>query len=218
MTPKKNIVRKPVHTLPDGSPIPRLGPDFTDREAAFITWYTYPGTEAFLNAGRAAIRAGYKPENAIAQGYLLRQKPRIADKIQSRIVPVEIELHETIYRILNLSRIRFSWSITDFYRSTPCKRKIGGYEFDTWEFEPIPLNEIPEMKRYCIDGIEYKGPESKVSYILPDRNQAAKQYFQCAFLLFPDMFNESPGLQAIAALYKIRPMGKGLKGIAAYMR
>jgi hypothetical protein len=220
MTPKKAIIRKPTYTLPDGKPLDPscLGKDFTPKETAFILWFTHPGTEAFMNAGRSAIRAGYKPGNAVTQGYLLRRKPRIADMIQSRIAPVEIELHETIYRILNLSQIRFSWVITDFYRSIPCKRKAGEYEFDTWDFEHIPLDEIPEMKRLCIDGIEYKGPESRLSYILPDRDKAAKQYIQCAMLLYPEMFQENSDLRAMAAVYKVRPQGKGTKGIAAYMR
>jgi hypothetical protein len=220
MTPKKDIIRKPVYTLPDGFPLDPscLGPNFTPKETAFILWYTMPETEAFLNAGRAASRAGYKPENAVTQGYLLRRKPRIAEKIESRMVSVDIGLRETIYRILNLSRIRFSWSITDFYRSIPCKRKIGDCEFDTWKPEAIPLNELEWPQRMCIDGLEFKGPDSELFYKLPDRDRAFKQFLQCAMLLAPDMFQESPLLQAMAAVYKVKTQVKGLKGMAAYLR
>ena len=77
MTPKKDIVRKPTRTLPDGSPIPSMGNEFTPRENAFIYWYTNPKTEAFMNSGRAAVRAGYKPGNAVIQGYQLKKKPEI---------------------------------------------------------------------------------------------------------------------------------------------
>jgi len=80
MTPKKDIVRKPVYTLDDGSPIPSMGDGFTAMESRFIFWYTFPKTEAYMNAGRAAVRAGYKGKSAVFQGYHLRQKPRIAKK------------------------------------------------------------------------------------------------------------------------------------------
>ena len=40
MTPKKDIVRKPVHALPDGSPIPKMGKKFSQKEDAFIYWFT----------------------------------------------------------------------------------------------------------------------------------------------------------------------------------
>lgn len=206
--------------MPDGSPLNHscLGPGFTPKETAFIVWYTHPGTEAFLNAGRAAIRAGYKPENAVAQGYLLRRKPRIAAKIESRLQPVKDRLHETIWRILDVSRIRAFWVITDFYRTFPCKRKIGDQEIDAWDFEAIPLNELEYKQRVCIDGLDIKGPESRVSYILPDRDKAFRQFLQCAMLLWPDMFQEDRLLMALAAVYKVKPAGKGLKGMAAYMR
>jgi len=69
MTPKKNIVRKPTYALPDGSPIPSQGKEFTPKESRFIYWYTNPYSEAFLNSGRAAVRAGYKAGNAVIQGY-----------------------------------------------------------------------------------------------------------------------------------------------------
>ena len=56
MTPKKDIVRKPTRTLPDGSPIPSMGKQFTPRENAFIYWYTNPGTEAQIMADIIAGR------------------------------------------------------------------------------------------------------------------------------------------------------------------
>jgi hypothetical protein len=70
----------------------------------------------------------------------------------------------------------------------------------------------------CIDGLEFKGPGSEVFYKLPDRDKAFKQFIQCSMLLAPDMFQESPLLRAYAAAYKIKLPGKGLKGMAAYMR
>ena len=222
MTPKKNIIRKPVHTLPDGSPldVSAFGPGFTPKEAAFVAWYTHPGTEAFLNAGRAAIRAGYKPDHAIAQGYLLRRKPRIIKAIEEALPPVENSLVEELWRINRLSETRMFFDITDFYRNVPCKRKIringAEYEYDSMDIEAIPLEEIPADKRLCIDAIELKGPQSKVFYKLPDRRIAYRQFLQTAFLLFPQ-FTEDRQMTDEAAEIKIKT-GKGLKGMAAYLR
>jgi len=36
MTPKKDIVRRPVYTLDDGSPVPSMGDEFTAMESRFI--------------------------------------------------------------------------------------------------------------------------------------------------------------------------------------
>jgi hypothetical protein len=190
MTPKKNIVRKPTYTLPDGKRITAysLGPGFTLKEAAFILWYTHPGTESFLNAGRAAVRAGYNPDNAVTQGYLLRRKPRIAKKIEELIVPVKWQLRETAWRIIFLCADRMFFKITDFYRS--CKRtvKIYGVEQEVSSVEPIPLDEISEKNRMCIDGITIKTicGKDEMWYKLPNRDKAYDLFMKCYKILMPE--------------------------------
>jgi hypothetical protein len=190
MTPKKDIVRKPTYTLPGGKRITAysLGPGFTLKEAAFILWYTHPGTESFLNAGRAAVRAGYNPDNAVTQGYLLRRKPRIAKKIEELIIPVKWQLRETAWRIIFLCADRMFFKITDFYRS--CKRtvKIRGVEQEVSSIEPIPLDEISEKNRMCIDGVTVKTIYGKdeMWYKLPDREKAYKLFMKCYKILMPE--------------------------------
>ncbi|GHV64182.1 hypothetical protein AGMMS49587_16040 [Spirochaetia bacterium] len=226
MTPKKNIVRKLTDTLPDGTllDVSAFRPDFTPKEARFIAWYTHPGSEAFLNAGRAAIRAGYKQTNAVMQGYLLKQKPRIAEVIKNILPSVEDNLTSIVWRIWNLARIRMFYDIADFYRTFPYKQiiKIGKrqtVEFDTWDFEIIPLGELSWKKRMCIDGINYIGPQAKTVYILPNRDKEFKIYMECSALLFPDMFERDPFLRAMAAAFKAKiKRRKGIKGTAAYLR
>ena len=184
MTPKKNIVRKPVHTLPDGSPIPKMGKEFNQKENAFIYWYTSPGSEAFMNAGRAAVRAGYKPESAVAYGYQLRQKPEIAQTIDEVLGHTKDGMKNLIYRIAFLSRDRMFFKISDFYRS--CKRTVkiqGGGEIEVNSFEIIPLDEISERNRMCIDNIEFKGSQNIPMYKLPDRDKAADTFFKCAEII-----------------------------------
>jgi gamma-glutamylcyclotransferase (GGCT)/AIG2-like uncharacterized protein YtfP len=194
MTPKKAIVRKPTYTLLDGSSIPIIGKEFNKKENAFIYWYTSPGSEAFMNAGRAAVRAGYKPGNAVIYGYQLRQKLEISKAIDSILGQTKERMQELLYHIAFLSRDRMFFKITDFYRQVkkpvknPYKIKLpdGTWEERTWEydFEAIPFNEISEKNRMCIDNITYKGMDNKLFYILPDRDKAFETFLNCCKVLY----------------------------------
>jgi len=206
MTPKKDIVRKPTYTLPDGTPLTAysLGQGFTLKETAFIMWYTNPGTEAFLNAGRAAVRAGYNPSNAITQGYLLKQKPRIAKKIDDLIIPTKEQLHRAIWRIAFLCMDRMSYDVIDFFR--PCKRivKTRGQEREIDGYEVIPLNEITQRNRMCIDAVYTKTicGENEFWYKLPDRDKAFEMFMKCYKRLMPVMDNEEMDWKATAAFIR----------------
>jgi len=183
MTPKKNIIRKPVHTALDGSPIPKMG-NFNEKENAFIYWFTNPGTEAFMNSGRAAVRAGYKPTNAVIYGYQLRKKPEIAQAIDAIMGYTKEEMKSMIYHIAFLSRDRMFFKISDFYRS--CKRTVkirGGGEIEVNSVEIIPLDEISGRNQMCINNIEFKGPQNIPMYKLPDRDKAADTFFKCAEII-----------------------------------
>ena len=185
MTPKKDIVRRPVYTLDDGSPVPSMGDEFTMKESRFIFWYTYPGTEAFMNAGRAAVRAGYKEKYAVLQGYQLRQKPRIAKKIDSLLEMSKQKIHDMVLRIAFLSIDRFFFDIKDFYR--PCKRivKIYGVEQEIDSFKVIPLDEISERNRMCIDQVTIKTicGNDEAWYKLANRDKAFDMLMKCDEIL-----------------------------------
>ena len=193
MTPKKHIVRKPTYTLPNGSPIPSMGKEFNKKESAFIFWYTNPKYESFMNAGRAAVRAGYKPENAVVYGYQLKRKLEISKKIDEILENTKEGMKGLIYRIAFICRDRMFFNIIDFYRQIkrpvkPYKVKLsdGTWEERTWvyTFEAIPLDEISARNRMCIDGITYKGPNSDVFYKLPNRDKAADNFFKCIEILY----------------------------------
>jgi hypothetical protein len=206
MTPKKDIVRKPIYTLPDGSPVPSMGPEFTYKESCFIFWYTDPGTRAFLNAGRAAVRAGYNPSNAVAQGYLLKSKPRIAEKIEELIAPAKWQLRDLMWQIISLCRDRMFFDVADFYRS--CKRtvKIRGIEIEQEvnSIEAIPLDEISEKNRMCIDAVEIKTicGKDEFWYKLPNRDKAFDQFFKCYNILFPEKEGKETNWKETAALIR----------------
>jgi hypothetical protein len=202
MTPKKDIVRRPVYTLDDGSPIPSMGKEFTMKESRFIFWYTNPGTEAFMNAGRAAVRAGYKESSAVWQGYQLKRKPRIAKMIDSRLVSVHEELKETIFKIVRLCMIRMNWIITDFYRDGKKTVIVKGKPKEIEIFEIIPLEELSWKQQMCIDGIIYKGPYDVPLYILPDREKVFKIFMQYYEILEPISDNEEMDWKATAEIIR----------------
>jgi hypothetical protein len=165
-----------------------MGDEFTMKESRFIFWFTYPRSEAFMNAGRAAVRAGYKKKYAVLQGYQLRQKPRIAKKINILLEMSKQEILDTVWRIAFLSKDRMFFKITDFYRS--CKRtvKIHGVEQEVDSVEAIPLNEISERNRMCIDAITIKTicGKDEIWYKLPNREKAYKTFMKCYKILIPE--------------------------------
>jgi hypothetical protein len=213
MTPKKDIIRRPVYTLDDGSPVPSMGKEFTTKESRFIFWYTYPGTEAFMNAGRAAVRAGYKENSSVWQGYQLRRKPRIAKKIDSRLILVKGQLRDTIWRIAFLCKDRMFFDIKDFYRS--CKRiiKVHGVEQEVNSIEAIPLDEISEKNQMCIDAVDIKTINGKNEfwYKLADRDKAIDLFMKCYKILMPEKDTEEMNWKITAEIIRegtYRPLPK----------
>jgi len=204
MTPKKDIVRKPTYTLPDGTRLTAnsLGTGFTLKETAFIVWYTHPGTEAFMNAGRAAVRAGYNPANAVAQGYLLKRKPRIAEKINSLLEYAKVELKDLIYSIADLCSIRMFWTIDEFYRDGKMTVTVKGKPKEIEIFEIIPPEELSWRQRMCIDGITYKGPHNLPLYILPNREKAYKLFMKCYEILVPEKITGETDWKATAEIIR----------------
>jgi hypothetical protein len=207
MTKKKDIVRRPVYALPDGSPVPSMGKGFTAKESRFIYWYTCPGTEAFMNSGRAAARAGYKG-NAVMQGYLLRQKPRIAEKINAYLELSKIELRNVLYRAMNLLQIRMFFDVKDFYRD--CKRtiKIKGTEIEVNSIEAIPLSELSWEQRMCVDQVTIKTINGKDEwwYKLPNRDKTIDLFLKHYKRLFPEKDDQEIDWKATAEIIREKPV------------
>jgi len=175
------------------------------KESRFIFWYTNPKSEAFMNSGRAAVRAGYKASSAVWQGYQLRQKPRIAKEIDSRLVSVREDLSGMIYRIAKLCSIRYSWDICEFYREGKMTVTVKGKPKEVDIFEIIPLKELSWKQRMCIDGITYKGPYDLPIYILPDREKAIKLFMKCYDILVPEKDTEEMDWKATAEIIRECP-------------
>jgi hypothetical protein len=207
MTKKKNIVRHKVNTL-DGKIIDFHsfdvgGAHLTRRERAFVFWYTYPGSEAFMNAGRAAVRAGYKKSSAVMLGCRVRHKPEIATAI-TKILDERVRpgLEEALWRITWLCSIRMFFDVSDFYRSGKRVIKIRGRETEIEILEIVPLNELTYQQRMCIDGIDYRGPHGIPVYILPDRGKAYKLFMKCYEILKPEQNDEKQDYKETAEIIR----------------
>jgi hypothetical protein len=156
-----------------------------------------------MNSGRAAARAGYKG-NAVMQGYLLRQKPRIAEKIDSLIIPVKDQLREAVWRIAFLCRDRMFFNVADFYR--PCKRviKIRGKETEIDSLEAVPLDELTWRQRMCIDQVTIKTICGKDEwwYKLPNRDKAFDLFFKCYKIIMPKENSQEMDWKATAEIIR----------------
>jgi hypothetical protein len=198
MTPKKNIVRRPAYALPDGKTITAWD-GFSLKETAFIHWYTNPGTEAFMNSGRAAARAGYKG-NTVVQGYLLKRKPRIAEIIDSLLISTGDQLLDIFWQVANVCGIRMFFNVADFYRKGKMTVTFRGKEKEIDIWEVVPLSELTWAQLMCIDGIDFKGPHGIPVYKLPNREKAFKLFMKCYEIINPE---KNKAEQDIEATYEI---------------
>jgi hypothetical protein len=169
-----------VNTLPDGSildlsTLPIGDIKLTPKEARFVFWYTYPGSEAFQNQTKSAAMAGYKREFAYASGYTLRNKENVAAAIK-RIMDTKVkaDLEEQYHKILELKKRRAFFDIGEYIEQknkTIPINKEGDTTTIVIEGIKDLLNLTPEQ-RMVIDGIDYKGPQAVKVYLFADRERA----------------------------------------------
>jgi phage terminase small subunit len=176
VTPKKNIVRKPTYTLPDGSLIPSMGEEFTAKESRFIFWYTYPGSEAFLNAGRAATRAGYKGSSAVWQGYQLRHKSDVDAAIKNILTSmVSVDIEELYQQALEMLRHRAFFNLADYVKQRTLTIKVGKDDYRDIEVECFKdLSELTPEQLKAVDGIDYRGVNGTRVLVMADRRETLR--------------------------------------------
>jgi hypothetical protein len=176
-----------------------------------------------MNAGRSASKAGYKG-NTTVQGYLLKQKPRIAEKIKSLFVPIQEQLHDVIWRIAFLCADRMFFDVRDFYR--PCKRivKIYGVEQEVDSYEVVPPNELTWEQQMCIDKVYVKTicGNKELWYKLANRDKAIDMFMACYKRLVTEKrdintmdIDETMDIIRDTRTHIIAPNGKGTDVIEA---
>lgn len=184
MAAKKSEDKKPkgqINTLPDGSIIdlstlPIGDIKLTDREARFVFWYTYPGTDAFQHQTRAAVAAGCKKESAYVRGCELRKKDNVASAIKKIVdSQFKVDLEEEFHKIIQLKKARVHYDIGDYYHKI--EKPIGtddeGNSITVTVEDLKDLADLTPVQRMAIDGIDYKGQQAAIrSYLMADRDKA----------------------------------------------
>jgi hypothetical protein len=147
------------------------------------------------------------------QGYLLRQKPRIAEMITANLEVSKIELRDAANRVMHILQIRMFFDVSDFFR--PCKRivKSHGCEMEVKSYEAVPLSELSWEQRMCIDQVTIKTINGKDEwwYKLPNRDKTIDLFLKYYKRMFPERDNSEPDYKETAEI--IREQG-GLPVIA----
>jgi hypothetical protein len=166
--------------LPDGSildltTLPIGDIKLTDKEARFVFWYTFPGTDAFQHQTKSAVMAGYKRENAFVQGCKIRQKEHIASAIKKIMdSKVKANLEEEYHKIIELKKRRIHFDLGDFVEIKNKTIPVGK-DGDTITITVEDLKDLADLtpeQRSVIDGIDYKGPQAVRVYLFADRERA----------------------------------------------
>ncbi|GHU22205.1 hypothetical protein FACS1894172_15200 [Spirochaetia bacterium] len=154
--------------LPDGSIIGRdsLGiPDdikLTAKEVRFIFWYTYPGSDAFMNNTKAALKAGYKALSATDIG---SKMVKILKK------PIQVALN-------NRSKANLE---TEYYKILEMKKRRVHFDIGDFVIEHNQFKDIAELtpeQRELVDGIDYKGKDGIPALILPNREREMRDIIE----------------------------------------
>jgi phage terminase small subunit len=180
----KPKVKKPDKTtgqdniLPDGSilDLSAFG-EFSDlkltpRESRFVAWYCYPGSDAFQNQTRAAVRAGYEKKTAYAAGYKTRNHPKVVEAIRRIMERGTVDLEEKYQRVLQLLERRAFFNMADYVKRKKVSVKVGKDKFEQVDVEVLKdLEELTPEQLQAIDGVDYKGPKSIRVYLMADRQK-----------------------------------------------
>ncbi|MDR1216643.1 MAG: terminase small subunit [Treponema sp.] len=177
---KKKKVQE--NTLPDGSildldTLPIGDVKLTEREKRFVFWYTYPGSDAFQNQTKSAVKAGYSQKTAVVQGCQVRTKGTVANAVKKIMdTKVKADLEEEYHKIIEMKKRRVHFDIADYVEKK--KRTVlvgkGNNEhevtLESEDFKDI-LTLTPEQ-RQAIDGIEYQGTQAMRVVIFANREKA----------------------------------------------
>jgi hypothetical protein len=135
---RKTKTPPPLNTLDDGSvvDVSDIDESLTERAKRFVFFYTFPGTDGYMNKTRAAVRAGYAKKNAVSSGYKLCKSPVIKKEIERLSGAYVSEGIDTAYRkYINTLETRAFFDPADF---------ISGAAFKK-------IEEIAPEKRVCLE-------------------------------------------------------------------
>jgi hypothetical protein len=127
----------------------------TEKQRAFIFYFTWPGQEGFHCVLRAARRAGYVESTAKTNAYSLLHNPKIQKLITKFESAAKASVHDAAARFVQEKIIRADFDVADFFQSSTWTNEKTG-EVNK-KFEIKDLDELTPEQRLCIDGIDAKG-------------------------------------------------------------
>jgi hypothetical protein len=135
----------------------------TERARRFVFWYCFPGSEAFWNKKRAAIRAGYAIRNAAVSGYKLCKNPDVINEVERLSKTFSSETVDSLYRkyIATLEQRAF-YDPADFVKGKAFK----------------PIEEIPAEKRIALDQPVISRKGEVMGYMFGSRKAALEEIKQ----------------------------------------
>ncbi|MCL2556861.1 MAG: terminase small subunit [Treponema sp.] len=147
------------------------GARLTDMQRRLIANYVTPGGPCFHNALRSAMEAGYREATARSTIYALFQSPEIQKIIRANESLMREAIRESAMLALEAKRRRAFFDLADFYeeKEIAVSGKNGSYAKTVLALKP--LDEMTAEQRQIIDGVDYKGQASQLTYVLPNREK-----------------------------------------------
>ena len=174
-------------------------PSLNDKQAKFVEEYLVD-----LNATQAAIRAGYSPKTAGAQGFDLLKKPEIAAAIEKKRSQHAASTGLTVERLLTEAMRLAFFDV----------RKLTDADGN-----PIPINQLDDDTAAAIQGLELATERSRDEdgqatvvrkYKVADKNSAIERLFKHMGLFDKDNKQRNPGDAMVDFMAELSARGSRL--------
>jgi hypothetical protein len=139
----------------------------TDNQKLFIIWFATPGQPCYRKAMKAARKAGYTPKTANAVSYKLRRELDKHIRIFEDNLG-KVNIVDTARRWIQEKITRGDYDVNDFYETVNQINKNGQVK------QVLRLKDLAELtpeQRLCIDGVDVKGQQGTLVYVMADREK-----------------------------------------------
>jgi hypothetical protein len=141
----------------------------TDKQKLFVAWFCTPGQEGYHCGLKAAKKAGYTQKMAQASAYKMRRDPKIEKLIKKFDDSIgKYNIIDAAQKWIQEKIIRGNYDVKDFYNTEEIITKSGE---SRKKLVLKSLDEMTPQQRLCIDGIDVKGQQGIMIYVLPDREK-----------------------------------------------
>lgn len=165
---------KPSNTFPDGTLIDLDSYDWPEgerlskKEKLYIVWYTFPGSEAYLDPTKAAMKAGYNINSAYRAKWNLERNPKIkalVEKITDSCIKTSIK--EAAQKLIQEKIRRATYSIDDFYQ----EKEIFNDDNEPRVITAMkPIDELTPEQKKLVENVEFTNTGIP-SYKLPNKEK-----------------------------------------------